>query len=262
MENWQLFEEHVQTVYQMLLNMKGEGVIVARDVQMLGRDGLSHQVDVYYEFDRAGVRHRVAIECKNTARPVGKDRVMAFKAKVDDMVDVKGVIVSASGFQAGASKYAEDNGVVAISVDALPSMGRLLAGRLESFMLPDEGVVGEPFWTIYGVRDGKNTGAIYGVSNGSKLLAPLFFSKLKATAFLRDKASSVGWGVRGLSQRHLRSFIITVEACEGEFIIVDGTGIERVEQKWAGVKILRSKLIDEFYVASNPIPEPIRVVSR
>jgi hypothetical protein len=69
-KDWEQFEERVKHIYSVLLNLKGEKVSVSRDVKLIGRDGLIHQFDVYYEFSRAGVNHRVAIECRDKSREV------------------------------------------------------------------------------------------------------------------------------------------------------------------------------------------------
>ena len=55
-------EKDVQRVYTFLLNMRDEGVVVGNPVFMTGKSGEQHEIDVYYEFTRAGIRHRVAIE--------------------------------------------------------------------------------------------------------------------------------------------------------------------------------------------------------
>src|SRR5690606_30684829 len=80
--NWREFEDHVQYVYQTLLRLDGHTVVVAKDACLVGSDGAEYQVDVYYEFEVAGIRHRVAIECKNKQRRVERNDVLAFKAKL------------------------------------------------------------------------------------------------------------------------------------------------------------------------------------
>ncbi|PVZ77835.1 hypothetical protein C9426_35385 [Serratia sp. S1B] len=71
---WQDLESHVQDVYQQLLDIQGSKTIVARNVQISGREGSSYQIDVYYEFEMAGINHRVAVECKNRPRPLESAR--------------------------------------------------------------------------------------------------------------------------------------------------------------------------------------------
>jgi hypothetical protein len=148
-KRWEKFEERVERIYSVLLNLKGEKVSVFRDVKLIGRDGLIHQFDVYYEFTRAGVNHRVAIECRDKSRPLDKDAVMAFRSKVSDIPGLQGLMVSAKGYQSGAKKYAEDNGIIALTMDELPGVGSLLAIRLENVTCPTKDNVGEPFWSIY-----------------------------------------------------------------------------------------------------------------
>lgn len=156
--DWSGFEEHVQQVYQSLLDVKGEDVLVARDVTIRGRNGLEHQIDVYYEFELTGLRHRVAIECKNMQRPVDKDRVLAFSAKINDCPGVRGCMIAANGYQSGAKKFADDNGITALTLGDLPSLGKLLGMRLEMVAIPAETSIGQPFWTLYELRPAHRRG--------------------------------------------------------------------------------------------------------
>lgn len=108
-KTWQEFEDHVQHVYQTLLRLEGQTIMVAKDVCLVGSKGDEYQIDVYYEFEVAGLRHRVAIECKNRSRPIERDDVIAFNGKIRDCLDVRGVIVTANGFQSGARKHPWEN---------------------------------------------------------------------------------------------------------------------------------------------------------
>jgi Restriction endonuclease len=75
-------EEYAQYVYRMLLNLRDENIEVEHNISILGRSGAKHQIDVYYEFERASVKHRVAIECKNENRAVHKGEVQEFHSKI------------------------------------------------------------------------------------------------------------------------------------------------------------------------------------
>ncbi len=70
--NGNSLESYVQYVYQSLLNMRNEGVVVSKNAKLRGKSGAMHEIDVFYEFVRAGIRHRVAVECKDLSRPVEK----------------------------------------------------------------------------------------------------------------------------------------------------------------------------------------------
>jgi hypothetical protein len=185
-------EEYVKHVYSSLLNMKDEGVVVSRRAVLRGKSGANHEVDVYYEFKRAGIRHRVAIECKHLGRPVEKGDIAEFEGKVRDIGGVKGVVISNSGYQEGAIQYASHWDILLLTTNDLPTLNILLADRLRTVALPDETYIGEPFWTIMEVRDGKVTGSYYGQmnQNDKQPHIPLFFSKQHAEVFfnvLNDK---------------------------------------------------------------------------
>ena len=63
-----LFEKYTQEIYQQLLNTdfgNVKTVEVLHNVKLRGRSGQEHQIDVYWEYEIAGFRHKVAIKCKN-----------------------------------------------------------------------------------------------------------------------------------------------------------------------------------------------------
>ena len=63
-----LFEKYTQEIYQQLLNTdfgNVKTVEVLHNVKLRGRSGQEHQIDVYWEYEIAGFRRKVAIECKN-----------------------------------------------------------------------------------------------------------------------------------------------------------------------------------------------------
>ncbi|WP_431476400.1 restriction endonuclease [Massilia eburnea] len=246
--SWEGLEDHVKQVYEFLLSIEGENVVVGRNVQLRGKTGNSYKLDVFYEFEKAGFRHRVAFECKNTKRPVERAEVAVFKCAVDEFPGMTAVMISSGGYQSGARKFADDHSILLLELEDLPTISQLLGMRLEIATMPDEKVVGAPFWSIYEVE----TNAPYGMLQDGRLLSVLFFSKAQALQYLRDNRLEKEWVVRGMSQTHLRTFILTVDALDGRFLIVFG----RTEDDggWGGTLIEREKLISEFYVDPIPIP--------
>ena len=214
-KDWAELEEHVKRVYQTLLELDGERAVVARNVLVQGRDGGSYQIDVYYEFELARVRHRVAIECKNKKRAVERKDVLAFKAVLDDCLGMQGVIVSISGFQQGAIDFASANGLIALSLQDLPSLGNILGMRLESVLMPTEATIGEPFWSIYDLE----TFAPLGRELQEDACGVLFYAKEQACNFLASQGLSKNWVVRGLSKSNLVSFILTVDSLKGQYAV-------------------------------------------
>lgn len=106
------YEKFTQDVYQSLINAQGIGTIkVQHDLKIKGRSGQNHQIDVYWEYVIAGVKHCAAIECKNYNKEVSVGRVRDFYGVLSDIGNINGIIVSKKGFQKGAIDYASHYGI-------------------------------------------------------------------------------------------------------------------------------------------------------
>lgn len=106
------FERFTQRVYQKLVNNDVlKPTIVQHNVKLKGKSGCEHQIDVYWEYEIAGNKHRVAIECKNydSLVPIGK--VRDFFGVIQDLNGVRGIMVSSQGYQEGAKKFADFYGI-------------------------------------------------------------------------------------------------------------------------------------------------------
>lgn len=252
-------EKDVQRVYSYLLNMRDEGVVVANSVFMTGKSGVQHEVDVYYEFLRAGIRHRVAIECKDWATPVSKGQIQEFESKLRDIGNITGVVVSRNGYQSGANAFAKHWDILPLLFDDLPSFNVLLARRLKAVALPDEDYVGEPFWIIMEIREGKVTGTHYGTKDpvSGKGLIPLTFSKVHAERVFRKAGlDHKQWVIRGLPRFALRAFLIHLELYEklmdAEAVICFLPPGARPDAEFIGIKVSREDLIRDYYGEKIP----------
>ena len=106
------FELFAQRVYQALVNNTVlKSVKVQHDVKKTGKSGCEHQIDVYWEYEVAGVLHKVAIECKNYKSSVPIGKVRDFFGVLQDIGGISGVMVSSVGYQDGAKKYANHYGI-------------------------------------------------------------------------------------------------------------------------------------------------------
>jgi hypothetical protein len=106
------YEVFTQEIYKHLLKTEGlETITVQHDVLIKGSHGQEYQIDVYWEFMTAGVLNRVAIECKNYKDKVRVGKIRDFFGVVEDVGNIRGVVVSKQGFQSGAVQYALDHGI-------------------------------------------------------------------------------------------------------------------------------------------------------
>lgn len=212
------FEEDVRKIYSYLLNMRDEGILVARRVKIKGKSNTSNEIDVYYQFKKAGVLHQVAIECKDWNGPIPLKEVRDFGAKLDDIGSIVGIVISRNGLQEGAQDYCDHHRISVLDFGDLPKLGELIAQRIGSLTLPDEDAVGEPFWTIMELRDGKLSGnhfALPGEPQNSKGRIPLFYSRRLAEKFVEiSKLDKSKWSVRGLPQYAFRGFLTILELYE------------------------------------------------
>lgn len=125
------YERFTQEVYRQLskyhhLNIK----TVQHNIKLKGRSECEHQIDVYWEYEKDGVNHRVAIECKNYSKSVSKEHVCALQGVLSDLEDVEGIMVTKKGYQKGAKTYAKQYGISLKELRA-PNDGESIIGEIE-----------------------------------------------------------------------------------------------------------------------------------
>ena len=79
-------------------------------------DDGDYQIDIYAEFVALSVRFRVIIECKRYTRPVEREKIVVLADKVRSLDGHKGILISTSGFQSGASEYAKKHGIALLQI--------------------------------------------------------------------------------------------------------------------------------------------------
>ena len=84
---------------------------VQHNVKLRGKSGQEHKIDVYWEYEIAGVIHRVAIECKNYKRKISIGAVRDFYGVLSDLNNVAGIMVTKIGYQEGAKEFAAHFGI-------------------------------------------------------------------------------------------------------------------------------------------------------
>src|SRR5437867_856395 len=92
-------EERVAEIFRAF------GCEVRSPARILGARA-THQVDVWVELESLGFPDRWAIECKDRTSPVKKEHVLTFQGVVNDVGAFRGIMVSTSGFQPGATAAA------------------------------------------------------------------------------------------------------------------------------------------------------------
>jgi len=124
------YELFAKEVCQLLSVYKGlESSSVQHNVKLKGKSGHEHQVDVYWEYEKDGEVHRVAIECKNYSYGVSIGKVRDFYGVISDLEKVKGIMVTTVGYQKGAKQYADFYGISLKELRA-PKDGETIIGEM------------------------------------------------------------------------------------------------------------------------------------
>ena len=125
------YELFAKEVYEMLATYNGfESSFVQHNVKLKGKSGLKHQIDVYWEYNKDGIVHRVAIECKNYSCGVSIGKVRDFYGVISDLENVKGIMVTTVGYQKGAKQFADYYGISLKELRA-PRDGETIIGELD-----------------------------------------------------------------------------------------------------------------------------------
>ena len=115
------FELFTRHIYHKLVNndiLKPTKVL--HNVKLKGKSGCKHQIDVYWEYEIAGNKHRVAIECKNYNSKIPIGRVRDFFGALYDLDEVEGIMVTTIDYQKGAKMFA-DKYNIKLQVISLPN---------------------------------------------------------------------------------------------------------------------------------------------
>jgi hypothetical protein len=106
------YEQLTQSIYQAILqNESSNNIQVEHNVDITGRSGVDHQIDVLWRFKQAGVEHSVLIECKNYATNLTLEKVRNFFGVLHDIGNARGIIVTKTGYQSGAAEFANYYGI-------------------------------------------------------------------------------------------------------------------------------------------------------
>ena len=125
------YEKFTQKIYQELVNADVlKTTCVQHNVKLKGRSGQEHQIDVYWEYEIAGTKHKVAIECKNYNKTVAIGKVRDFYGVLCDLNNVAGIMVTKVGYQKGAKRFATEHGIMLKELRS-PNPGEAIVGEIE-----------------------------------------------------------------------------------------------------------------------------------
>ncbi len=109
-------EAHLTIVTKLLDEIRKQDsvqtLVIEPNKILHGKGGVSHQIDVYWEFMAGAKAYQCAIEAKHWDKPVSRRELSRFSAVLKDLQwPHKGVFVASSGYQKGAHNFAERYGI-------------------------------------------------------------------------------------------------------------------------------------------------------
>lgn len=105
------YEILVKEVYEILNSVDGlDDVKIQHNIKLQGKSR-ERQIDVYWQFAKAGIPFRVVVECKDYKRPVEAEKIEAFRTALEDLNNPIGIFASKHGFQKGAVDIAKQYGI-------------------------------------------------------------------------------------------------------------------------------------------------------
>lgn len=107
------YESLAQKVFSEITNQDSVRTInVLHNVVLEGKT-TDHQIDIYWEFEIAGIVYRTIVQAKDWKSKVPQGAMLQFKAILDDLPgQPRGVFVTRTGYQNGAVQVAKANDII------------------------------------------------------------------------------------------------------------------------------------------------------
>ena len=176
-----------------------------KNIRVKGKN-IEHKIDIYIEFVQMNNLEKTVIKIIDN-KIVKVEDVWQFNNLLKDLgYFPKGVLYYNDKIDEEALNIANDKHIQVIYFDIMEETRTNVLQSI-SEVLPDENVIGDPFWTLMQIdeRTKNNTGNYLIIENS----LPLFTSKKLADAYCKQKS---GYAVFGISQHHLVFLISLAES--------------------------------------------------
>lgn len=178
---------------------------IYKNIRVKGKN-IEHKIDIYIEFVQMNNLEKTVIKIIDN-KIVKAEDVWQFDNLLKDLgYFPKGVLYFNDKIDEEALNIANDKQIQTIFFDVMEET-RTNVLKSISEVLPDENVIGDPFWTLMQIdeRTKNNTGNYFITGNS----LPLFTSKKLAEACCKQQKD---YAVFGISQRHLVFLISLAES--------------------------------------------------
>jgi hypothetical protein len=117
----QPYEILVQGIFQAIHDQdEVKTLIVERNKTLQGKT-TSHQIDVYWKFEKSGIAYETIVQAKDWASTVNQGQLLQFKGVLDDLPSQpRGIFVTRTGYQQGAKNFAAAHGIILYELNEPP----------------------------------------------------------------------------------------------------------------------------------------------
>ena len=170
------YEELVQEIYQAILDYENQDagykrIEVQHNVELQGKTGNMHQIDVYWSFILGGIEYKTLVEVKDWKSPVKKEQLHSFKSVLDDIPgSPRGCYVSKSGFQKGAEVVARHHGIKLMKIEEEELSLRMVLASVVTYYEGVELAVDENWVEQEGLTDADLSGLNKGITQETAIL--------------------------------------------------------------------------------------------
>ena len=96
------YEKLVQGIFQAIHDQEEVTTITVEQNKTLQGKISTHQIDVYWKFQKGGIEHEVIVQAKDWRSAVKQGNLFHFKCVLDDLPNQpRGVFVTRTGYQQG-----------------------------------------------------------------------------------------------------------------------------------------------------------------
>jgi len=140
------YEKLVQGIFQAIHDQEEVATITVEQNKTLKGKISTHQVDVYWKFQKGVIEHEVIVQAKDWRSVVKQGDLFHFKCVLDDLPNQpRGIFVTRTGYQQGAKDFAAAQGIILYELDEPPPKKNItittlgwinFAAEIRSFKVP------------------------------------------------------------------------------------------------------------------------------
>ena len=114
------YELFVKELHSRLIEKQNhKNILVQHNIKIQGKSGSTHQIDVYWNNNIAGINQHYCVECKYWKSEVKKTHIASFITILNDIGGARGIFVTSKGFQKGAKQLAQQNDIILITANLI-----------------------------------------------------------------------------------------------------------------------------------------------